>query len=241
MSARWARSFRLKPRSMRITFTPRPSEEASVADFTPGRILDHRTTMEPILVVPQSAREHPCPATQQCKQHRETKPRWGTRRFVGPGACSLFSMVWQWPCALLALLGMSQLRPMASSAAARTADVGVALILLLTIVLGFRNGQYTNSRRLSRFTDAGKLATYLLIAAAAVSLLAFVTKGFFFGSLEFSRLLVVASLAIFFADRRTGARDPGDPSAVPLHARAWLSARSWCWEPAKPLMTSSTF
>ena len=34
-------------------------------------------------------------------------------------------------CALLALLGMSHLRPMASPAAARTADVGVALVLLL--------------------------------------------------------------------------------------------------------------
>ena len=99
---------------------------------------------------------------------------------------------------MLALLGMNELRPMANSGAARTAEVGVALILLLTIVLGFRNGQYTNSRRLSRFADAGKLAGYLLIAAAVVSLLAFVTKGFFFGSLEFSRLLVIASLTIFF-------------------------------------------
>ena len=101
-------------------------------------------------------------------------------------------------CALLVLLGMSDWRPMASPAASSTAYLGTAFVLLLTMVLGFRNGQYTRSRRLSRFTDPGKLATHLLIATSIVALLAFATKGFFVGSLDFSRLLVGASLATFF-------------------------------------------
>ena len=51
---------------------------------------------------------------------------------------------------------------------------------------------------MSRFTDPGKLGTYLLIATSVVALLAVMTKGFFLGSLDFSRLLVARSLAIFF-------------------------------------------
>ncbi len=101
-------------------------------------------------------------------------------------------------CALLALLAMSNWRPMGSMAAANSADLGVGLVLLLTMVLGFRNGQYTNSRRLSRLGDPLTLATHLLVATSVIALLAFATKGFFFGSLDFSRLLVGASLAIFF-------------------------------------------
>ena len=93
---------------------------------------------------------------------------------------------------------MSGWRPMASPAAADAADLGTALVLVLTVILGFRNGQYTSSRRLSRFTDPGKLATHLVVATSVVALLALATKGFFVGSLDFSRLLVGASLAIFF-------------------------------------------
>ncbi len=99
--------------------------------------------------------------------------------------------------ALLCLLAMSTWRPMPVEGV-RTAQIGIALVLLLTIVLGFRNGQYTNSRRLSRVSDAGKLATHLLVAICVVALLAIATKGFFYGSMEFSRLIVGASLCIFF-------------------------------------------
>ena len=99
--------------------------------------------------------------------------------------------------ALLCLLAMSSWRPMPVEGV-RTAQIGIALVLLLTIVLGFRNGQYTNSRRLSRVSDAGKLATHLLVAICVVALLAIATKGFFYGSMEFSRLIVGASLCIFF-------------------------------------------
>jgi exopolysaccharide biosynthesis polyprenyl glycosylphosphotransferase len=108
--------------------------------------------------------------------------------------CDVFAAAF----ALLALLALSNWRPMADPSAARTADLGVGFILVLTLVLGFRNGQYTNSRRLSRFADPASLATHLLVATATVALAAFVTRGFFMGSLDFSRLLVGSSLAIFF-------------------------------------------
>ena len=118
---------------------------------------------------------------------------------------------------------------MASMAAASTADLGVGLVLVLTMVLGFRNGQYTNSRRLSRFGDPGKLATHLLIATSVVALLAFATKGFFFGSLDFSRLLVGASLAIFFVLGASARVVLAMQSAVPLHEGRGFSEESWCW------------
>jgi exopolysaccharide biosynthesis polyprenyl glycosylphosphotransferase len=47
-------------------------------------------------------------------------------------------------------------------------------------------------------TDAARLGTHLLVATCVVALLAFMTKGFFYGSLDFSRLLVATSLCIFF-------------------------------------------
>jgi len=99
--------------------------------------------------------------------------------------------------ALLALHVMTAWRPMVEPAAEQTAALGVGLILLVTLVLCFRNGQYTSSRRLSRFADPGKLVTFFFISTSVISLVAIVTKGFFFGSLDFSRLLVAASLAIF--------------------------------------------
>ena len=101
-------------------------------------------------------------------------------------------------CAVLSLLVMSNWRPMESVAVANSADLGVGLVLMLTLVLGFRNGQYTNSRRLTLVGDSAALATHLIVATCVVALIAFLTKGFFFGSLDFSRLLVGSSLAIFF-------------------------------------------
>ena len=101
-------------------------------------------------------------------------------------------------CALLVVLALSTWRPMQNPAASNTADLAVGLTLLLTMVLAFRNGQYTHSRRMSRFADAGTLATHLVVATSFVALLGFATKGFFFGTTDFSRLLVGLSLAIFF-------------------------------------------
>ncbi|MBN1460357.1 MAG: sugar transferase [Armatimonadetes bacterium] len=99
--------------------------------------------------------------------------------------------------AMLALLAMSNWRPMADPAAELTAQVGVGLILLLTLVLGLRNGQYTSTKPLYRLRDPGKLVSYLAVATSVVALLAVVTNGFFVGSMEFSRLLTGSSLLIF--------------------------------------------
>jgi exopolysaccharide biosynthesis polyprenyl glycosylphosphotransferase len=99
--------------------------------------------------------------------------------------------------ALVSLMGLTGIYPMTDVPAERTADLAVGLIVVITLILGFRNGQYTSSRRLSRIRDAGKLATFLGVATSVVALVVIVTKGFFVGSLEFSRLLVGASLAIF--------------------------------------------
>ena len=98
---------------------------------------------------------------------------------------------------LLYLVALSSWRPM-EDGAARTAEIGAALVLLLTMILGFRNGQYTNSRRLSRITDAGSLATHLFMAVCVVAVVAIATKGFFYGSLDFSRLSVGVSLCLFW-------------------------------------------
>ena len=96
------------------------------------------------------------------------------------------------------LLAMMNWRSMDDNAA-RTAVIGTALVLLLAMVLGFRNGQYTSSRRLSRISDAGSFLVHLLAAVSVVALLALVTNGFFYGSLAFSRLDVATSLCIFLA------------------------------------------
>ena len=102
-------------------------------------------------------------------------------------------------CTFLALRGLSVWHPLSNVSAAHVADTGVAFVVVLTLILGFRNGQYTNSRRLSRFADVGSFATHLVVALAAVSLFGFLTKGFFFGSLVTSRLVVGLSLVVFFA------------------------------------------
>jgi exopolysaccharide biosynthesis polyprenyl glycosylphosphotransferase len=99
--------------------------------------------------------------------------------------------------ALLMLFALTSYRPM-QEGADRAAQIGTALVLLLTMILSFRNGQYTNSRRLSRIGDSGRLATHLLMAICVVALLALATKGFFYGSLAFSRMLVGTSLCVFF-------------------------------------------
>ncbi len=98
--------------------------------------------------------------------------------------------------ALFFLFALVDWRPMPNGAE-RTAEIGTALVVILTMVLGFRNGQYTNSRRLSRVSDAGTFAAHMVAAVCVVALLAFLTKGFFVGSLDFSRLDVAGSLGIF--------------------------------------------
>jgi exopolysaccharide biosynthesis polyprenyl glycosylphosphotransferase len=99
---------------------------------------------------------------------------------------------------ILFLFAAIEWRPMSANAA-RSAEIGTALVVIITIVLGFRNGQYTNSRRLSRISDAGRFFVHMVAAVCVVALLALLTKGFFFGSLDFSRLDVAGSMCIFLA------------------------------------------
>jgi exopolysaccharide biosynthesis polyprenyl glycosylphosphotransferase len=99
--------------------------------------------------------------------------------------------------ALLSLVAFNEWRPMLDSSAVLTAFLGLGLILLFTLVLGFRNGQYTSTRRLSRWRDVGSLVAHLTVATSVVALLALLSKGFFTGTLDFSRLLVGASIAVF--------------------------------------------
>jgi exopolysaccharide biosynthesis polyprenyl glycosylphosphotransferase len=98
---------------------------------------------------------------------------------------------------LVGLYALTTAYPM-PEAGARTAEIGTALVLLLTMIVGFRNGQYTQSRRLSRIGDSGRLFSHLLMSVCIVAVLALITKGFFYGSLEFSRLLVAVTLCVFF-------------------------------------------
>ena len=102
-------------------------------------------------------------------------------------------------CTLLALRGLSIWHPLSNVSAAHVADTGVAFVVVLTLILGFRNGQYTSSRRLSRFADVGSFATHLVVVGAVVTVFGFLTKGFFFGSFVTSRLVVGLSLVVFFA------------------------------------------
>jgi hypothetical protein len=52
--------------------------------------------------------------------------------------------------ALLALQPLSVWHPLNSNSALQSAHLGVGLVVVLTLVLGFRNGQYTSSRRSGR-------------------------------------------------------------------------------------------
>ena len=103
--------------------------------------------------------------------------------------------------------------------------------MLLTMVLSFRNGQYTNSRRLSRISDAGKFATHLLVAVCVVALLLLATNGFFSGSLDFSRLIVTAASASSSCwPPFSGCSWPS--ASGPCSCRAWPFGRCWCWATA---------
>ena len=73
------------------------------------------------------------------------------------------------------------------------------LMGLVLLVLLYRDEQYSSERRLSRMTDVGSAAKNLTVAFFLVSGLSFVTKGFFTGYLDQSRLVVLGSLLFLFA------------------------------------------
>jgi exopolysaccharide biosynthesis polyprenyl glycosylphosphotransferase len=99
---------------------------------------------------------------------------------------------------LMFLMGMINWHPMREGSA-HIAQISVALVFLLTLMLNFRNGQYTHSRRLSRISDAGRLLANTVAATCVTAVLAFATDGFFYGLQQFSRLDVATSLGVFLA------------------------------------------
>ncbi len=76
--------------------------------------------------------------------------------------------------------------------------VGLLLILVITLLLLLRDGQYSVSVRMSRLADLVSLLKCLAIASAFVALAALVTKGFFTGFVNPSRLSLGISICIFF-------------------------------------------
>jgi hypothetical protein len=78
-------------------------------------------------------------------------------------------------------------------------SVGVLALIVIIVTLGLmaRSGQYTNRRRMSALADVGGLFRDILIATAVATLLSYLTKGFFTGD-QGSRLAVGSFLLAFF-------------------------------------------
>ncbi len=74
----------------------------------------------------------------------------------------------------------------------------MACVAIVLIVLLARAGQYSGGRRLSRFTDATAVVRDLTIAFLIALAVAFVTKGFFTGYSDYSRLTIASSVALLF-------------------------------------------
>lgn len=74
---------------------------------------------------------------------------------------------------------------------------GMLLMVLLTLLLVFRDGQYSHSRRMSRLSDIGGLIKNIVIGSALSVLLSYLTKGFFTGLTSPSRLVTVGSALVF--------------------------------------------
>ena len=74
----------------------------------------------------------------------------------------------------------------------------MACVAIVLLVLLARAGQYSAGRRLSRFTDATAVIRDLTIAFLIALAVAFVTKGFFTGYVNYSRLTIASSIALLF-------------------------------------------
>ena len=70
------------------------------------------------------------------------------------------------------------------------------LVVIVSLALMVRAGQYTNRRRMSHLADAVALVRSVLIALAVVSLFEYLSNGFFVGVLP-SRLVVLSSALVF--------------------------------------------
>ena len=74
----------------------------------------------------------------------------------------------------------------------------MACVAIVLLVLLARAGQYSAGRRLSRFTDATAVIRDLTIAFLIALAVAFVTKGFFTGYFNYSRVTIASSIALLF-------------------------------------------
>jgi exopolysaccharide biosynthesis polyprenyl glycosylphosphotransferase len=72
------------------------------------------------------------------------------------------------------------------------------LVTLFALVVLVRSGQYNGSRRFSRVADTGSVTKALMLAGAVVLVLNFLTKGFFTGTSDPSRLAVGLFFVTFF-------------------------------------------
>jgi exopolysaccharide biosynthesis polyprenyl glycosylphosphotransferase len=76
---------------------------------------------------------------------------------------------------------------------------GVAVFMAVSLLMVFRNGQYSVGYRMSRMADVGNLVKSLLIGLAVASVLFYATKGFFSGRVFPSRLVVSGTVLLFAA------------------------------------------
>jgi exopolysaccharide biosynthesis polyprenyl glycosylphosphotransferase len=76
--------------------------------------------------------------------------------------------------------------------------VGILLGVVITLLLVFRDGQYSRAMRMSRLADIGGLLKNVVIAFAVSLILGYLTKGFGTGLTSPSRLVTVSSVLVFF-------------------------------------------
>jgi exopolysaccharide biosynthesis polyprenyl glycosylphosphotransferase len=74
---------------------------------------------------------------------------------------------------------------------------GVAIFIVVSLLMVFRNGQYSVGSRMSRMADVGNLIKSLLMGLAVASVLFYATKGFFSGKVFPSRLVVTGTVGLF--------------------------------------------
>jgi exopolysaccharide biosynthesis polyprenyl glycosylphosphotransferase len=76
--------------------------------------------------------------------------------------------------------------------------VGILLGVAITLLLVFRDGQYSHAKRMSRLADIGGLFKNVVIAFAVSLVLGYLTKGFGTGLVSPSRLVTGSSVLVFF-------------------------------------------
>lgn len=110
-------------------------------------------------------------------------------------AVDVFAAVVGW----VVLVLMIRLRTVGHSPAMDAAAIGFALTACLLLVIVFANGQYSGRRRISRLRDIVGLLRALIVSAAIVALLSYLTKGFFTDYTTPSRVALGIGVVAFLA------------------------------------------